>query len=44
VPLFDAIADLAVSIDGYEIDRASLDVSTGCTRIPTPAAMKGNGL
>src|SRR5262249_27556843 len=44
VPLFDTIADLAVSIDGYEIERASLDVSTGFTRITTTVVMKGKGL
>jgi L-alanine-DL-glutamate epimerase-like enolase superfamily enzyme len=44
VPLFDTIADLAVSIDGYEIERASLDVSTGFTRITTTVVMNGKGL
>ena len=44
MPLFDTIADLAVSIDGYEIERASLDVSTGFTRVTTTVVMKGKGL
>src|SRR5690242_8951016 len=44
VPLFDTIAGLAVSIDGYEIERASLDVSTGFTRVTTTVVMKGKGL
>jgi len=44
VPLFDAIADLPVSIEGYEIERTSLDVSTGFTRITTTVVMNGKGL
>jgi L-alanine-DL-glutamate epimerase-like enolase superfamily enzyme len=44
VPLFDTIADLAVSIDGYETERSSLDVSTGFTRITTTVVMNGKGL
>jgi L-alanine-DL-glutamate epimerase-like enolase superfamily enzyme len=44
VPLFDAIADLPVSIDGYEIERTSLDVSTGFTRVTTTVVMNGQGL
>ena len=44
MPLFDTIADLAVSIDGYEIEQASLDVSTGFTRVTTTVVMSGKGL
>ncbi len=44
VALFDTIADLAVSIDGYGIERTSLDVSTGFTRITTTVVMNGKGL
>ena len=44
MPLFDAIADLPVSIEGYEIERTSLDVSTGFTRITTTVVMNGKGL
>ena len=44
MPPFDTIADLAVSIDGYEIERASLDVSTGFTRVTTTVVMNGKGL
>jgi L-alanine-DL-glutamate epimerase-like enolase superfamily enzyme len=44
VPLFDTIADLPVAIDGYEIERTSLDVSTGFTRVTTTVVMNGKGL
>jgi L-alanine-DL-glutamate epimerase-like enolase superfamily enzyme len=44
VSFFEAIADLAVSIGGYEIERTSLDVSTGFTRITTTVVMNGKGL
>jgi L-alanine-DL-glutamate epimerase-like enolase superfamily enzyme len=44
VPLFDAIADLPVAIDDYELERTSLDVSTGFTRVTTTVVMNGKGL
>jgi L-alanine-DL-glutamate epimerase-like enolase superfamily enzyme len=44
VPLFEAIADTPVSIDGYETERTSLEVSTGFTRITTTVVMNGKGL
>ncbi len=44
MPLFDALADLPVRIDGYGVERASLDVSTGFTRITTTVVMDGNAL
>ena len=44
MPLFDAIADLGVAIDGYETERTSLEVSTGFTRVTTTVVMNGKGL
>jgi hypothetical protein len=44
VPLFEAIADRSVSIDGYGIERTSVDVSTGFTRVTTTVVMNGKGL
>jgi hypothetical protein len=44
MPLFDALSDLPVRIDGYEIERTSLDVSTGFTRVTTTVVMSGNDL
>jgi hypothetical protein len=44
MPLFDALSDLPVRIDGYEIERTSLDVSTGFTRVTTTVVMSGNAL
>jgi L-alanine-DL-glutamate epimerase-like enolase superfamily enzyme len=44
VPLFDAIADLPVTIADYETERTSLEVSTGFTRITTTVVMNGKGL
>jgi L-alanine-DL-glutamate epimerase-like enolase superfamily enzyme len=43
VPLYAAIADLELHVDGYDIERASVDVSTGFTRVTTTAVLHGGG-
>jgi L-alanine-DL-glutamate epimerase-like enolase superfamily enzyme len=43
VPLYDTIADLELHVDGYDVERKSVDVSTGFTRVTTTAVMHGRG-
>jgi hypothetical protein len=43
VALYDTLAGLALELDGYELERTSLDVSTGFTRITTTVVMHGGG-
>jgi hypothetical protein len=43
VAVYDTLAGLALELDGYELERTSLDVSTGFTRITTTVVMHGGG-
>jgi len=43
VALYDSFAGLALEVDGYELERSSVDVSTGFTRITTTVVMHGGG-
>jgi hypothetical protein len=43
VALYDSFAGLALEVDGYELKRASVDVSTGFSRITTTVVMHGAG-
>jgi hypothetical protein len=43
VAVYDSFAGLALEVDGYELERASVDVSTGFTRITTTVVMHGGG-
>jgi L-alanine-DL-glutamate epimerase-like enolase superfamily enzyme len=43
VALYDTIADLELRVDGYDLERASVDVSTGFTRVTTTAVLHGGG-
>jgi L-alanine-DL-glutamate epimerase-like enolase superfamily enzyme len=43
VALYDTIAGLELTVDGYELERASVDVSTGFTRMTTTAVLHGGG-
>jgi L-alanine-DL-glutamate epimerase-like enolase superfamily enzyme len=43
VGLYDRIAGLRVEIDGYEVERRELAVSTGFTRVTTTILLRGRG-
>jgi hypothetical protein len=43
VALYDTLAGLPITVDGYEVERAAVDVSTGFTRITTTVVMHGAG-
>jgi hypothetical protein len=43
VAAYDSLAGLGLQVDGYELERASVDVSTGFTRITTTVVMHGGG-
>jgi L-alanine-DL-glutamate epimerase-like enolase superfamily enzyme len=43
VALHDSFAGLALEVDAYELERASVDVSTGFTRVTTTVVMQGGG-
>lgn len=42
--LYGRLADLPLTIDGYRLERRSLDVSTGFTRVTTTVVLEGNGV
>jgi hypothetical protein len=41
--LYDRLADLGLSLDGYTIERRQVDVSTKFTRVTTTVVMHGGG-
>ncbi len=41
--LYDRVADLPLEIEGYEVERRELSVSTGFTRVTTVVALLGGG-
>jgi L-alanine-DL-glutamate epimerase-like enolase superfamily enzyme len=43
VALYDTIADLELAVDGYEVERKTVEVSTGFTRVTTTAVLHGRG-
>ena len=43
MPLYDTVADLSLHVDGYDLERAAVDVSTGFTRVTTTVALHGGG-
>ncbi|HEY3764906.1 MAG TPA: hypothetical protein VGL44_07080 [Gaiellales bacterium] len=42
--LWEQLADLPLELDGYGTERASVDVSTGFTRVTTTAVFRGGGM
>lgn len=42
--LYGKVADLPLRIDGYRVERRSLDVSTGFTRVTTTVVLEGDGV
>jgi hypothetical protein len=44
MPLYERLADLGLSLDGYTIERKQVDVSTNFTRVTTTVVMHGGGL
>ena len=43
-PLYDRLAGLELEIDGYTLERRSLAVSSGFTRVTTTVALSGAGM
>jgi hypothetical protein len=41
VSLYDRVAELLVKVEGYELERREVDVSTGYTRVTTTVVMRG---
>ncbi len=41
--LYDTLAGLALEVEGYELERAAVDVSTGFARVTTTVVMHGAG-
>ena len=41
--LYDTIADLELAVDSYDVERRTVEVSTGFTRVTTTAVLHGRG-
>ena len=42
--LYDRLAGLPLEVEGYELERRALEVSSGFTRVTTTIALKGGGV
>jgi L-alanine-DL-glutamate epimerase-like enolase superfamily enzyme len=43
MPLYDLLAKLPLTVDGYRLERLEQDVATGFTRVTTTVVMEGDG-